>query len=819
MPLDTRIALGAQPLQLENQLAQYGQAVGIQNAMQQNQLGQMQMSAAQRTMQEEEGAKSFLSTNPDLNNVENQRRLLAFGKTGLAYGKAFLDQRKASQDSDKTAAEILGLSQKNFTAINPPMRAAAGGIPGITAYVEAMYADPVLGALARKIKTKEQALQENIAIFTKDPDQWVTAHASLEGQQLLDALKMNAERVAEKARISSLPPLPGAVPTGTVNAASATMVEPSAAAAPVGIDQGRGVVAFPVKSSGGSAEGTITIAPDVRIDAKFQSQIVDKLKNYGETASLKEFPGMRWTLSPNGFLTKEPIPAESMPLNALAPAAAAAPVNALAGNEATLQAIAAESKKLRDRLDVLDRMPFSKGVEREMKDKEARLKELTAPINLRADGTAIIPSMGTLTAAPAPSDIFRLQREEATLRANGDIAGANVIANRIKKLNELTDNRTAAQKEQAILDDPNATVAQKATATSQLAKLNQLTDNRTAAQKEQAILDDPRSTAAQKATATSQLAKLNQLTDNRTASQKEQAVLDDPNATAAQRANATSQLAKLNNIPAKDTPARIQEYEYAKKNNGYTGSFFDFVNPEKDPALVKEYEYAVKKGYKGSIADFKTLGPAASPAPAFIAVQSPTDPSKTIYVPGPTAGGLTPAAVVEKPLTALQAQKLKAEKAADTAHVTASQSTANELEKLTNELVGSEDGKIKPHPGLGGITGYAAYLPSLPKGDARQAQQKLDTFKGKILALGREMASQNGKLGNMAVQEWKFVSDAVQALDPKAGNLDQQMRDVVRQAKAFARNQKSKFESTYEDTDAAAPAAGRGVDTNNPLLK
>jgi hypothetical protein len=138
---------------------------------------------------------------------------------------------------------------------------------------------------------------------------------------------------------------------------------------------------------------------------------------------------------------------------------------------------------------------------------------------------------------------------------------------------------------------------------------------------------------------------------------------------------------------------------------------------------------------------------------------------------------------------------------------------------LTTQLVGSEDKKIKPHPGLGGITGFAAYLPNMAKSDARQAQQKLDTFKGKILALGREMASQNGKLGNMAVQEWKFVSDAVQALDPKAGNLDVQMRDVVRQAQAFAKNQKSKFDMTYEDTGTTAPAAGGGIDTSNPLLR
>ena len=200
-----------------------------------------------------------------------------------------------------------------------------------------------------------------------------------------------------------------------------------------------------------------------------------------------------------------------------------------------------------------------------------------------------------------------------------------------------------------------------------------------------------------------------------------------------------------------------------------------------------------------------------------VAIQDPKDPSKVIYVDRPQAIGQTPAAEVPKPLTALQTQKLKTEKAADTAHVSTSQSTADELEKLANELVGSEDGRIKPHPGLGGITGFAAYLPNLPKGDARQAQQKLDTFKGKILALGRGMASQDGKLGNMAVQEWKFVSDAVQAIDPKAGNLDQQMRDVVRQAQAFANRQKSKFASTYEDTGETS--SGRGVDTNNPLLK
>jgi methylphosphotriester-DNA--protein-cysteine methyltransferase len=63
----------------------------------------------------------------------------------------------------------------------------------------------------------------------------------------------------------------------------------------------------------------------------------------------------------------------------------------------------------------------------------------------------------------------------------------------------------------------------------------------------------------------------------------------------------------------------------------------------------------------------------------------------------------------------------------------------------------------------------------------------------------------------MAVQEWQMVSDAVQAIKPTAGNLDEQMRDVVRQARTLAKNMQDKFDLTYEETqNAAAPKPARG---------
>ena len=178
-----------------------------------------------------------------------------------------------------------------------------------------------------------------------------------------------------------------------------------------------------------------------------------------------------------------------------------------------------------------------------------------------------------------------------------------------------------------------------------------------------------------------------------------------------------------------------------------------------------------------------------------------------ILVSRENAVGKTPANTAEKPMTQAQRVKYTKDKVSDKDVVTGAFAVTGELEKLTDELVGNPDKKIAPAPGLSSITGFSALTNplALPSGDARKALQKLETFKGKIMALGRQLASQEGKLGNMAVQEWKFVSDAVQKLDPAAGNLDAQMRDVVRQAKEYAQRQQSKYDDTYAD-DLTAPA-------------
>ena len=236
--------------------------------------------------------------------------------------------------------------------------------------------------------------------------------------------------------------------------------------------------------------------------------------------------------------------------------------------------------------------------------------------------------------------------------------------------------------------------------------------------------------------------------------------------------------------------------------------------------------------------------PQAAPAGAPVAVMGPDGrpqyvtreqaigmtpfTAPAIKLMGGGAGGGTraaapaaPAAPVGKPMTQLQQQAQRKAMAADRTSVKNSQNVVGELEKLTDELVGNPEKNIRPDPGLSGITGFQALIPSMPKSDARKAQQKLETMKGKVMAFGRQLASLEGKLGNMAVQEWKFVSDSIQALDPAAGNLDVQLRDIVRQAKNFANTVQERYDLTYEGGEempsaapsrpsAPAPAAGAG---------
>lgn len=147
-----------------------------------------------------------------------------------------------------------------------------------------------------------------------------------------------------------------------------------------------------------------------------------------------------------------------------------------------------------------------------------------------------------------------------------------------------------------------------------------------------------------------------------------------------------------------------------------------------------------------------------------------------------------------KPLTEAQQIKLKETIAKDRQVVSSI--------KAQEATMNSEIQRLLEHPGLKGITGYTGMIPSLPASEAGAAENILEGIKGKVKTLGRELASQSGKLGNMAVQEWKFVSDAVAALDPRSKDFPNQLKLVQEAMKGLKDRSLAKFEETYPDLAA-----------------
>lgn len=111
MPINPNIAMGVQPIQIADPMAQYAKIAAIQNAQNQNELARQQMEEYGRARSEEENLRNYLSQS-DLAKPETRAGLVKFGKTGLAYGKALSEQDTARLTQQKTEMELKTARKK-----------------------------------------------------------------------------------------------------------------------------------------------------------------------------------------------------------------------------------------------------------------------------------------------------------------------------------------------------------------------------------------------------------------------------------------------------------------------------------------------------------------------------------------------------------------------------------------------------------------------------------------------------------------------------------------------------------------------------------
>ena len=378
MPLDTRIALTGQPLQLESPLAQYSQLMSVVNAGAQNQLAQMQMSAAQRAMQEEEGTQNYLADpTTDLTTAKGQQGLLRFGKSGQAALKSLSEQRKlqAEEDKNKYEFEVKTLDR------------AIGQILNLTNLPMA-FAD-----IDRQIATGSITPQQGTELKTRinnAPDFSTWQNQTLTG--MLDA-KERLGAMAEQ-QYQAFRGRPVAAP----------MAEEPAAAAPMAVAPTTPMMPVPAERSVNAiqlGDGNVVY----RVDGKdvpfavYADAVRGRNQAQGANAAIAAAP------APMAPAAAAPAP--------IAPVAAAAPI-APAAPPDMANALAMKIQGLEAQRNQLERFLKSPSAKAKYDELGKQIDKLNEGFSLSAGGARYQPGVGVIeraAAAPAPSDVTRLITE------------------------------------------------------------------------------------------------------------------------------------------------------------------------------------------------------------------------------------------------------------------------------------------------------------------------------------------------------------------------------------------------------------------------
>lgn len=153
--INSNIAMGAQPVQIENPMNALAKMMQIKQSMQENQMGQMKMDEYNRGVAQSNSLRNLMA-NFGSDTTQNQLALLKNGnlKEANDYAKNVADVAKTNSESDKHKSELLDSRFKQSREL----------LNGVTtpeqylAWHEGNHSDPVLGGfLASRGITADQS--------------------------------------------------------------------------------------------------------------------------------------------------------------------------------------------------------------------------------------------------------------------------------------------------------------------------------------------------------------------------------------------------------------------------------------------------------------------------------------------------------------------------------------------------------------------------------------------------------------------------------------------------------------------------------------
>lgn len=198
MPINPAIAMGVQPLQLPDPLAQYGKIAAIQQAQNQNALAQYQLAAAQRAdVAAENRLNALAAAGADESAVANAllragdiKGYAEFEKARSERATQALTREKTKGDILKGQSELIDAKLRQSRAFLDTLDPADPNAPAMyMQWHEANHADPVLGpALAARGITADQSRARIQQAIQQGPQAFT---------QLLNQSKLGTERFIE----------------------------------------------------------------------------------------------------------------------------------------------------------------------------------------------------------------------------------------------------------------------------------------------------------------------------------------------------------------------------------------------------------------------------------------------------------------------------------------------------------------------------------------------------------------------------------------------------------------------------------------------
>lgn len=192
MPIDPRISLGVQPIQVADPVARYGQLATIQNAQNQNALAQLQLATAQREQESVNALNEAYAKAYDPATGKINRNLLRESLAKGGFGSKLPGIEKTLTEADKeqallaktqgevaaqpitlekNKADLLDAKLKQSRAFLDTLDPADPNAPAkYIAWHEANHKDPIIGpALAARGITADQSRAQIEAAIAQGP--------------------------------------------------------------------------------------------------------------------------------------------------------------------------------------------------------------------------------------------------------------------------------------------------------------------------------------------------------------------------------------------------------------------------------------------------------------------------------------------------------------------------------------------------------------------------------------------------------------------------------------------------------------------------